>query len=92
MLPQRSPRMAFFARGDSFRRPFHDQLSPCIPGFGPNIDDPIRPSNNIKLMLHDEQRVAGKFERIKRIKEGLRVGGMKTRRWFVKNVNHTKEI
>ena len=44
-----------------------------------DVDDPVRTPYDVKVVLHDEQRVAGGLQPIEHVEQWLRVGRVQSR-------------
>ena len=61
-----------------------------LPGARPNVHDPVRMPDDVELVLHDEQGIAGGFQAIERPQQRFGVCRMQSGRRFIENVDHAE--
>ena len=57
-LPERLPGMRRWTGANLLRCSFHDNAATSVPGFGTQVDHPIRTPDHFQVVLDDHDRVA----------------------------------
>ena len=70
------------------RSAFEDHLSAIVSGFGTDVDDPVRRTDDIQVMFHDDHGVATGQEGVESLQEFLHIVEMKTGRRFVEDEHY----
>jgi hypothetical protein len=57
------------ARSHCFRCSGHEELPAGVPGFGPEVNDPVGAFEDVEIMFDDHQRVAGIHQSLQRLEQ-----------------------
>lgn len=71
-------RMAAGAGRHLLRRALADHLAASVTALGPKVDDPVRCTDNIQVVLDDHQRMSGIEQRLERAEQGADILKMQT--------------
>ena len=83
---QKPPCITLHALCDFFRRALGNYFPASFASFGAQVYDPVCCFYNIKIVLYDNNRVAGVYKALQNIQEHLYVFKMEPAGWFVKNI------
>jgi len=72
--------------GSNFlRRSLRNHVSAAVSALGPQINDPVRIRHDVKIVLNDDDRIAGIDQPVQHADELLDVRHMQANRWFVEH-------
>ncbi|MNS27395.1 hypothetical protein D3C72_593440 [compost metagenome] len=69
-----------------------EHAAALLAGVGADVHDPVRVTNQVQLVLDDEERVAGPLELIERAQQRLGVGRVQPGGGLVEHVDHPEEV
>ena len=74
------------------RRAAVEDLTSLLARGWAHVDDPVGVANHVELVLHDEERIAGRLEPIRALSGGLGVGRMKPGRRLVEHIHDAEQV
>jgi hypothetical protein len=76
---------------DLFICAFGDQLSAVFACSGTQIENAVRRTHNVGIVLDDEDGVPEVAQIVQNLDQAVGVAGMQTDRWFVQNIERAHE-
>ena len=85
-------RYRVFVAQDLFQGAAGDHLAPFHPGARAKIDDEIRASHRVLVMLNHDNRIAPGTKFTQRVQQLMIVAGMQPDGWLIQHIQRTAQV